>query len=910
MRELVHVLLANAAAAGLLALGAWVASRRVRRQSLVHGLWLVALVKLVTPPLVPLPVVPEWTIPELRLRPAGPAVVILEADSTVPVATRPTLRTFATTSAGRSGTRPVGARPIEVGSFERERSVAQVVAGAAAPTSTAAGPLFPAPARGPEVPTEWPPVDPAAVLASAVLAGALAVAALTAWRVRRFGRLLRLAMPASSALVARVDHLARRVGLPVGPPVDLLPARVPPMLWPGRAGPRLLMPAGLLLQLSDEERDALLLHELAHVRRRDHLVRLLELAVSVLFWWYPVAWWARRALRQAEERCCDEWVLRLMPGSAHAYAEGLLKSLAFVTGEADPLPVGASGAVPVRDLETRLKEIMMTRPTPLPSSPARLAFAAAAVVGLAVFPTQARPTTDETSSSAARSETAAAERAPEVPPEDRASAPPAPATPIVAPEPAAPAVAPAPPTTADAPVPPAVSVAPTSLTPEIAPVPPMAPVPLAPAVAPEPLTSTTTPMPPALALPHLSPLAPAPGAPPLPATPSADPLPPEPPAPAVAPAMETLPAPRPVGVPAPRPVAMPAPRPVAMPAPRPAPGPRLPTAVPAEPGEPAAPAPPPGARQQPRDEAETRALEEKGRRLAEEKLRLYRREIELTRRSIEEDLRREREHLKAEAARLRADGRPEEAARLDARLELLETRQQLRRRELDLKAARLTMATEGQRERRASIERLQALEREGRHDEAARVQAELARVEEHLQNHALDLDRKQVALEREAIRAEQRAQAALTRAERLHAETEAGVDVELQARLERQQGQQEREMERRQRQLDLQEAEQAVRAREREARELEREGRPEEAERLRAEADARRQDLDRSQAALQARHLLGASQRVEEQLAAQLDGLRRAMEAGSGPAREIRPEIEREIARLEAALAALRDAEP
>ena len=126
------------------------------------------------------------------------------------------------------------------------------------------------------------------------------------------------------------------------------------------------------------------------MRRRDHWVRFVEIAATALFWWYPVAWWARAALRRAEERCCDEWVLRVLPPAGNAYASGLLKSLAFVSGEADPLPVGASGAGPVHDLEARLKEILMARPLPRLAAPVRLGLAAAALVGLVVFPTQAR----------------------------------------------------------------------------------------------------------------------------------------------------------------------------------------------------------------------------------------------------------------------------------------------------------------------------------------------------------------------------------------------------------------------------------------------------------------------------------------------------------------------------------------
>ena len=198
------------------------------------------------------------------------------------------------------------------------------------------------------------------------------------------------------------------------------------MLWPGRRGPLLLLPTELLPRLSEEERDALLVHELAHVRRRDHWVRFLELAVTVVFWWYPVAWWVRHALRRAEERCCDEWVLRLMPGSAHAYAQGLLKSLAFVAGEPDPLPAGASGASPVHDLEARLKEILMTRPTTRLAAPVRLTLAAAALSLLAVFPTRAQSPSPEAEPARAGAE----ETAPVAP-----AAPVSPVAPAPAPEP-------------------------------------------------------------------------------------------------------------------------------------------------------------------------------------------------------------------------------------------------------------------------------------------------------------------------------------------------------------------------------------------------------------------------------------------------------------------------------------------
>ena len=69
MGDPARLLLTNAGAAGLIALLAWAASRVVRRQAVVHGLWLLALVKLVTPPIAPLPLLPDWAgCAPLRIR--------------------------------------------------------------------------------------------------------------------------------------------------------------------------------------------------------------------------------------------------------------------------------------------------------------------------------------------------------------------------------------------------------------------------------------------------------------------------------------------------------------------------------------------------------------------------------------------------------------------------------------------------------------------------------------------------------------------------------------------------------------------------------------------------------------------------------------------------------------------------
>ena len=103
-----------------------------------------------------------------------------------------------------------------------------------------------------------------------------------------------------------------------------------------------------------------LLHELAHLKRRDHWVRWLELIVGGLYWWHPAVWWGRRLLREAEEQCCDAWVVWAMPQGAKTYATALLAAIEFVSGArtAPAASSATSGNGHVSCLKRRLKMIV------------------------------------------------------------------------------------------------------------------------------------------------------------------------------------------------------------------------------------------------------------------------------------------------------------------------------------------------------------------------------------------------------------------------------------------------------------------------------------------------------------------------------------------------------------------------
>ena len=115
-------------------------------------------------------------------------------------------------------------------------------------------------------------------------------------RIVRFHRVLRDVEPMPAEWQAEIDELAGRLGLRRAPTACLVPGDVPPMLWAVGPRARLLVPARLWATLGHDERTSLLLHELAHLKRRDHWVRWVELVVAGLYWWHPAVWWIRRAL--------------------------------------------------------------------------------------------------------------------------------------------------------------------------------------------------------------------------------------------------------------------------------------------------------------------------------------------------------------------------------------------------------------------------------------------------------------------------------------------------------------------------------------------------------------------------------------------------------------------------------------
>ena len=150
----------------------------------------------------------------------------------------------------------------------------------------------------------------------------------------------------------------------------------PALLEPGIFGvirPVLLLPQGIEARLSPAELDAVIAHELCHVRHRDNLIAAIQMFVEAVCWFHPLVWWLGARKLEERERACDEEVLQLGCES-RVYAHGILRACEFYLESPVACVAGVSGA----NLRKRIERILENRNTARLSATKRAAFAAAA----------------------------------------------------------------------------------------------------------------------------------------------------------------------------------------------------------------------------------------------------------------------------------------------------------------------------------------------------------------------------------------------------------------------------------------------------------------------------------------------------------------------------------------------------
>ena len=138
--------------------------------------------------------------------------------------------------------------------------------------------------------------------------------ALVAVRLRR--RAQELAPPnVQLALLSLMGRLGMRrsVGLYLSQAIDT------PMVV-GWLKPAVLLLASALSGLSFSQLEAILAHELTHIRRYDPLVNAVQVVAEVLFFFHPAAWWFSRLIRREREHCCDDTAAALCGAVPYAQA--------------------------------------------------------------------------------------------------------------------------------------------------------------------------------------------------------------------------------------------------------------------------------------------------------------------------------------------------------------------------------------------------------------------------------------------------------------------------------------------------------------------------------------------------------------------------------------------------------------
>jgi beta-lactamase regulating signal transducer with metallopeptidase domain len=338
-----EIIASNAVVATILAGVAILLGRIWKNAAAVHVLWVVVLLKLFTPPLL---------ITGLPF-----AIVVLPSEPTA-VSHEKTLKSPADKETGQTAPAAVTNSRGAVDSGNHERMLSNRLADTAGPK----------------------PWSLSTMVAAIWICGACCTAGVYAVRIRRFATVMRDLEAAPAAVHMMATQLSSRLGLRRVPDVLMSSRALPPLVWSIGLCPRVIVPSQLFARLTTEAQATILAHELVHIRRGDHLVRLLELAATTVFWWHPVVWYASRQLRELEEQCCDGRVVELAPHQARTYAAALVDTLEFLCERPRILIPLRTAIYSTGSLSRRIRMLTQSRTNRLS------ALTATVVAGLVILP--------------------------------------------------------------------------------------------------------------------------------------------------------------------------------------------------------------------------------------------------------------------------------------------------------------------------------------------------------------------------------------------------------------------------------------------------------------------------------------------------------------------------------------------
>jgi TonB family protein len=195
-----------------------------------------------------------------------------------------------------------------------------------------------------------------------------------AWGCRQVAVLRRAGEAPSTAISAMATALRSRLGIRRPVNIIMTAGSDSPSVV-GWLRPAILLPAATLLGLTEQQLEAVLAHEFAHIRRHDYFVNLLQNLVETLLFYHPAVWWTSARMRHERELCCDDIAVQSC-GDALSYARALT-TLEKMRLTAPALALASTGGA----LLYRIQRLMGIEARE--TAPSRVPAVAAVLMGLA-----------------------------------------------------------------------------------------------------------------------------------------------------------------------------------------------------------------------------------------------------------------------------------------------------------------------------------------------------------------------------------------------------------------------------------------------------------------------------------------------------------------------------------------------
>ncbi|WP_077922177.1 M56 family metallopeptidase [Spirosoma sp. 209] len=198
--------------------------------------------------------------------------------------------------------------------------------------------------------------------------------------------------PMSSQIIELTQSL--RSFMQIGPVIQVREsARVTVPMVVGVLKPVLLLPVSLATSLSVQEVEAVLAHELAHVKRHDYAVNLVQSVVEVLYFFHPALWWLSARIREEREHCCDDLAVEAVGGNGRVLAQALARVEELRLTQLAAPTLAMAFASKRQHLLHRVRRVLgvPTRPMVSNGSLAGLTLATLLLVSASVYAVQQQP---------------------------------------------------------------------------------------------------------------------------------------------------------------------------------------------------------------------------------------------------------------------------------------------------------------------------------------------------------------------------------------------------------------------------------------------------------------------------------------------------------------------------------------